>query len=54
MTQKQTKKENSLKSSDLSSQLLPRQGWQNKQAFLKAIIKAKRSLDIAEISQLLD
>ena len=54
MTQEQTKKENSLKSSDLSSQLLPRQGWQNKQAFFKAIIRAKRSLDIAEISQLLD
>ena len=34
--------------------ILPRQGWQDKQAFLKAIIKAKRTLDIAEISNLLN
>lgn len=55
MTKEQTKDDkNSLKSFDLSSQLLPRQGWQNKQAFFKAIIKAKRTLDIAEISNLLN
>ena len=34
--------------------VLPRQGWQDKQVFLKAVIKAKRALDIAEISKLLD
>jgi hypothetical protein len=33
--------------------VLPRQGWQDKQAFVKAVIKAKRALDIAEISNLL-
>ena len=55
MTKEQTKDDkNSSKSSDLSSQLLPRQGWQNKQDFIKAIIKAKRTLDIAEISSILD
>jgi hypothetical protein len=34
--------------------LLPRQGWQNQQALIKAIAKAKRALDIAEISNFLD
>ena len=34
--------------------VLPRQGWQDKQAFVKAIIKAKRALDIAEISNFLN
>ena len=55
MTKEQIKKDkNSLNLSNSSSQLLPRQGWQNKQDFIKAIIKVKRSLDIAEISNLLD
>lgn len=34
--------------------VLPRQGWQDKQALLKALIKAKRALDIAEISNFLN
>ena len=34
--------------------VLPRRGWQDKQALLKVIMKAKRALDIAEISHLLD
>ncbi|MDJ0692177.1 MAG: hypothetical protein QNJ41_27255 [Xenococcaceae cyanobacterium MO_188.B32] len=33
--------------------ILPRSGWQDKTAWLKAIIKAKRALDIAEIEFLL-
>jgi hypothetical protein len=33
--------------------ILPRQGWQDKQAFVQAVIKAKLALDIAEISNLL-
>jgi hypothetical protein len=33
--------------------ILPRQGWQDKQAFVRAVIKAKKALDIAEISNLL-
>ena len=33
--------------------ILPRQGWQDKRAFAKAVIKAKKALDIAEISHLL-
>ncbi len=41
----------SLKSaSDAQSPLLPRSGWQNQRAFLSVLIKAKRSLDIAEIA----
>ncbi|WP_019503879.1 hypothetical protein [Pleurocapsa sp. PCC 7319] len=39
--------------SDDSSSVLPRQGWQDKQAFIKALIKAKQSLEIAEISNFL-
>lgn len=40
--------------SDRDSQfVLPRSGWQDKKAWLKAIIKAKRALDIAEIEFLL-
>jgi hypothetical protein len=40
---------------ELDSQhpLLPRTGWQDRQAFFKALVKAKRSLDIAEITALL-
>ncbi|GAA6623368.1 hypothetical protein [Scytonema sp. NUACC26] len=30
--------------------LLPRSGWQNQRAFLSVLVKAKRSLDIAEIA----
>lgn len=30
--------------------LLPRSGWQNRQAWLKVLIRVKRSLDIAEIN----
>lgn len=33
--------------------ILPRRGWQDKRAFLKAMIKAKRAIDIAEISTLI-
>jgi hypothetical protein len=41
-------------SNNLNSQfILPRQGWQDKQAFVQAVIKAKKALDIAEISNLL-
>ncbi|MEH2326474.1 MAG: hypothetical protein V7K32_23515 [Nostoc sp.] len=36
------------------SPLLPRSGWQNRRAFLTALIKAKRSLDIAEITSFLE
>jgi hypothetical protein len=36
---------------NLNSQfILPRQGWQDKKAFVRAVIKAKKALDIAEIS----
>ena len=52
MNSNQTK--DSIKEANSSSQfILPRQGWQDKQAFIKAVIKAKRALDIAEISNLL-
>ena len=37
-----------------SEMILPRRGWQDKKSLLKVIIKAKRSLDIAEISHFLD
>ncbi len=33
--------------------LLPRSAWQDEQAFLKAIIKAKQALDMAELSAIL-
>lgn len=35
---------------DPQSPLLPRSGWQNRRAFLSVLIKAKQSLDIAEIT----
>ncbi len=35
---------------DPQSPLLPRSGWQNQQAFLRVLIRAKKSLDIAEIT----
>jgi hypothetical protein len=39
---------------NLNSQfILPRQGWQDKKNFVRAVIKAKKALDIAEISYLL-
>jgi hypothetical protein len=39
---------------NLNSQfILPRQGWQDKKNFARAVIKAKKALDIAEISYLL-
>lgn len=41
---------NSLDQKNSSEIVLPRQGWQDKQAFVKAIIKVKCALDIAEIS----
>ncbi|MEH1870149.1 hypothetical protein [Nostoc sp.] len=39
---------------NVESPLLPRSGWQNRRAFLSALIKAKRSLDIAEITSFLE
>ncbi len=33
--------------------VLPRSGWQDKKAWLKAVIRAKRALDLAEINHLL-
>ncbi|MBD1930051.1 hypothetical protein H6F74_28050 [Trichocoleus sp. FACHB-90] len=35
---------------DPQAPLLPRSGWQNQRAFLSVLIRAKRSLDIAEIT----
>jgi len=35
---------------DSQSPLLPRSGWQNQRAFLNVLIRAKQSLDIAEIT----
>ncbi len=32
------------------SPLLPRSGWQNRRAYLSVLIRAKQSLDIAEIT----
>ena len=45
---------NSLDQKNSSKIVLPRQGWQDKQALVKAIIKAKRALDLAEVSYFLD
>ena len=42
-----------LSASSESALILPRQGWQNKRAFAQAIVKAKKALDIAEITHLL-
>ncbi len=36
-----------------SQSILPRSGWQDKKAWLKAVIRAKRALDMAEINFLL-
>ncbi len=36
--------------SDARSPILPRSGWQNRRAFLKVLVKAKQSLDMAEIT----
>ncbi|MBD2243793.1 hypothetical protein [Nostoc sp. FACHB-888] len=40
----------SLNVSDVRSPILPRSGWQNRRAFLKVLVKAKQSLDMAEIT----
>ncbi|MBW4457924.1 MAG: hypothetical protein KME55_37780 [Nostoc indistinguendum CM1-VF10] len=40
----------SLNVSDARSPILPRSGWQNRRAFLKVLVKAKQSLDMAEIT----
>lgn len=37
----------------ISQPLLPRSGWQDEQAFLRAIIRAKQALDMAELTALL-
>lgn len=47
-------KSNSHHQSDPQAPLLPRYGWQDQQAFAKTIMKAKRLLDIAEITAYLD
>lgn len=39
---------------DTQLPLLPRSIWQDRRAFLKVLIEAKRSLDIAEINAYLD
>ncbi|WP_375498181.1 hypothetical protein [uncultured Nostoc sp.] len=36
--------------SDAQYPILPRSGWQNRRAFLKVLVKAKQSLDMAEIT----
>jgi hypothetical protein len=46
----ESKTSNSDDQLNTQSPLLPRSGWQNQQAFLRVLIKAKRSLDIAEIA----
>ncbi|MEH2179230.1 hypothetical protein [Nostoc sp.] len=38
---------------DVRSPILPRYGWQNRRAFLKVFVKAKQSLDMAEITAIL-
>ncbi|MEH1919598.1 hypothetical protein [Nostoc sp.] len=37
----------------ISQHLLPRSSWQDEQAFLRAIIRAKQALDMAELTALL-
>ncbi|MBD2511519.1 hypothetical protein H6G91_30475 [Nostoc muscorum FACHB-395] len=37
----------------ISQPLLPRSGWQDEQAFLRAIIRAKQALDMAELTAIL-
>jgi hypothetical protein len=37
----------------ISQPLLPRSGWQDEQAFLKAVIRAKQALDMAELTALI-
>lgn len=39
---------------DAQFPLLPRSSWQDQQAFLRVLIRAKRSLDIAEINAYFD
>jgi hypothetical protein len=38
---------------DPQPSLLPRSGWQDRQAFLKTLIKTKRALELAEITAFL-
>jgi hypothetical protein len=40
---------------ELNSQslLLPRTGWQDRQAYFRVLVKTKRALDLAEITALL-
>lgn len=50
MTKKSSENDN--QSSDkinLGDRVLPRQGWQDRQALIKAIVKAKNALSIIEI-----
>ena len=37
-----------------SQSVLPRRAWQDRQAFVRAIVKTKRVLDIVEIEHLVD
>jgi hypothetical protein len=37
----------------ISQPLLPRSGWQDEQAFLRAVIRAKQALDMAELTAIL-
>lgn len=37
----------------ISQHLLPRSGWQDEQAFLRAMIRAKQALDMAELTALI-
>lgn len=39
---------------EAQSPLLPRSSWQDRQAFLRVLVRAKRSLDIAEINAYFD
>jgi hypothetical protein len=52
----ETLKSNLVRSRQTISQfpLLPRSAWQDRRAFLKVLIKAKRALDLAEISAFVD
>jgi hypothetical protein len=34
--------------------ILPRSGWQDRRAFVKALMKTKRALELAEISALIE
>ncbi|MCC5653985.1 hypothetical protein LC609_30250 [Nostoc sp. XA013] len=53
LSNKGTENIESLNVSDARFSILPRSGWQNRRAFLKVLVKAKQSLDIAEITAIL-